>query len=45
MKEKRYYKFGKKVTREIIGILMESSFYFDLTLRERDCLIKNILNS
>lgn len=30
-------------TKEIIGILMESAFYFDLNLRERCSLIKRIL--
>lgn len=31
--------------REVIGILMESSFYFDLSLRERNILIRMILSS
>lgn len=29
--------------KEIIGILMESTFYFELSLRERHCLILHIL--
>lgn len=31
-------------TKEIIGILMESAFYFDLNLKERCSLIKRILD-
>lgn len=31
-------------TKEIIGILMESAFYFDLNLGERCSLIKHILD-
>ncbi len=31
--------------REIIGILMESRLYFDLSLRERHHLVKQILLS
>ena len=31
-------------TKEIIGILMESTFYFDLNLRERCSLIRHILD-
>jgi hypothetical protein len=31
-------------TKEIIGILMGSAFYFDLNLRERCSLIKHILD-
>jgi hypothetical protein len=30
--------------KEIIGILMESAFYFELNLRERCSLIKHILD-
>lgn len=29
--------------KEIIGILMESSFYFELSLEERELLIQSIL--
>lgn len=31
-------------TKEIIGILMESAFYFELNLKERCSLIKRILD-
>ncbi len=31
--------------KEIVGILMESKFYFDLSLRERHCLIKHLLRA
>lgn len=31
------------LVKEIIGILMESSFYFDLNLRERHLLVKHLL--
>ncbi|MGD1075902.1 MAG: hypothetical protein ABR903_07480 [Thermodesulfovibrionales bacterium] len=30
--------------KEIVGILMESTFYFDLSLRERYCLVQRILS-
>lgn len=30
--------------KEIIGILMESSFYFELSLEERELLIQSILS-
>ncbi len=33
---------GKK---EIIGILMESALYFELSLEERELLVKNIIAS
>jgi len=29
--------------QEIVSILMESDFYFNLSLRERRCLVKYIL--
>jgi hypothetical protein len=35
----------KPKTRQIIRVLMESVFYFDLTLRERLTLIKHLLSS
>lgn len=31
--------------REIVGILMESAFYFDLPLAERYSLIKHLVNT
>jgi hypothetical protein len=31
--------------KAIIGVLMESSFYFELTLRERLALVKHLLDS
>jgi len=31
--------------KEIVGILMESNVYFELSLRERLCLIKHILST
>ncbi len=34
-----------EAVKELVGILMESSFYFDLTLKERNLLIKAILSS
>jgi hypothetical protein len=30
--------------KEIVGILMESTFYFELSLRERYCLVQRILS-
>ncbi len=33
------------VVREIIGVLMSSRFYFQLTLRERHRLIKGLLST
>jgi hypothetical protein len=29
--------------KEIVGILMESTFYFDLSVKERYCLVQRIL--
>jgi hypothetical protein len=29
--------------RDVVGILMESAFYFDLNLKERHSLIKHII--
>ncbi|UCG79289.1 MAG: hypothetical protein JSV21_05555 [Nitrospirota bacterium] len=38
---------GKKLTgrskKEVIAILMESAFYFELSLKERDSLIESII--
>lgn len=31
------------LVKEIVGILMESNFYFDLNLRERHLLVKHLL--
>jgi len=31
--------------REIVGILMESTFYFELSLLERHSLIKHLLST
>jgi hypothetical protein len=31
------------LVKEIISILMESSFYFDLNLRERHSLVKHLI--
>jgi hypothetical protein len=36
-------KLGIKEKKEIIGILMESSFYFELSLEERELLVQSIL--
>jgi hypothetical protein len=40
--ERRRDKMERELTREIIDILLESSFYFDLTPRERYNLIRHI---
>jgi hypothetical protein len=45
MKEKSTHKSTPERMREIVGILMESVFYFELTLKERRRLIQNILSS
>jgi hypothetical protein len=31
--------------REIVGILMESCLYLELSLRERHCLVMHLLNA
>jgi hypothetical protein len=39
----RREKMDSLSTKDVVEILMESAFYFDLTVRERRSLIKHIL--
>ncbi|MEE9524852.1 MAG: hypothetical protein V3V59_08920 [Thermodesulfovibrionales bacterium] len=45
MKKKTNQTWDIRGKKEIIGILMESAFYFELSLEERELLIKNIIAS
>jgi hypothetical protein len=45
MKRKANKAWDIRGKKEIIGILMESSLYFELSLKERELLIKKILAS